>query len=215
MRAVWPFGWALLLGLVLGADGAAAKTPWEELFGPGKPRIWSDPEGRFQLDLPIGWEAEAPGNGAPVRIHKKHPDYGTTALVTVAHRRLPPGTALRHLESHVAKETAARSPGYELLDRSVREGPGRRAVWRYFRYRHRGNVELMREVVQVLTLAGERAFIITLTTPYGARGPFWEDFETMMDGFSGRAPGQESWDQPEERRRIRAGEMIHPDAIGY
>lgn len=202
----------LLLGIALSAQ---AKTPWEELMGPGKPDIWSDPEGRFVIDLPLGWKAEAPGGGAPVRIWKRQNNTMVMAHVTVEHRQLPPGTLLRHFESHVEAETKKVAPGYELLDRSVREGPGRKAIWRYFSYRARGNAELTHEVVQVLTLTGERAFVITLETGYGARAYFWEDFETMMAGFAGRAPGEENWEQPEKRRKIKAGEMIHPDAIGY
>lgn len=212
-----PSGLGLALGLLAltWAVPTWAKTPWEELFGPGKPTVWGDPAGRFTIDLPLGWEAETQGAGQPVHITKRHPDYGITGWVTVVNRTLPPGTALRHFETHVDRETRDRSPGYELVERSVREGPGRRAVWRYFLYRERGNAELMREAVQVLTLSGERAFIITLRTPYGQRAPFWEDFKVMMEGFHGRAPGEESWDKPKKRRKIREGEMIHPDAIGY
>jgi hypothetical protein len=48
----------------------------------------------------------------------------------------------------------------------------------------------------------------------GTRGVFWEDVEKMLKSFSGRAPGDDS-PMPKQRKRIRAGEMVNPDGVGY
>ena len=200
--------------VLLAAPATFAGNPWEELMGPGKGRVWNDPQGRFYLDLPVGWEAKPDGTTPVVNIWKNHPDNGLVAHVSVEMRTVPPGVKTAHYALQVDTEMK-RMPGYRLIERDAMTVGGERARRTLFTYRERSNAELVNEVVQIVFLDGERAFIVTLQTAYGARGAFWEDFEKMMKSFTGRAPGEEGRAAPKERRRVKAGEMINPDAVGY
>ena len=73
------------------------------------------------------------------------------------------------------------------------------------------------EVVQVIFLAGERAFVLTLEMPAGTRELFWEDFELMTKGMNASGPGDEirPMKAGEARKKVRAGEMINPDVAPY
>lgn len=203
---------AALLAL---ASPAAAKNPWEELMG-RKPHVWTDPEGRFYLDLPVGWQAK-PREGAPVvDIWKNHPDYGYTAHVTVQMRTVPPGVNVKHFALRVHEDTQKAAPGYQPLDgEQMKKVTGVPAVYRHFVYRERGNAELVNEVKQYVFIVGERAYVVTMEHAYGVANVFAEDFDLMIQGFVGRTPGQDHLRTPKKRKRIRAGEMVNPDAIKY
>ncbi|MEM7710842.1 MAG: hypothetical protein AAF264_08865 [Pseudomonadota bacterium] len=130
-------------------------------------------------------------------------------------RGLPPGVKLRHFALQVEREVEQAAPGYKVLGEDRLRVSARPALRRHFLYRDHNNAQLYREVVQLVTLVPERAFIITLETAYGTRGVFWEEFEKMVKGFRGRSPSEESLPMPKARRRIKSGEMINPDAVRY
>lgn len=198
---------------------ARAENPWEELMGPEKPRPWNDPDGRFQIGVPIGWRAEQrKGAKNLTDLWKTHPDYGATAHVTVELRAIPPKVALAHLAVRTMEELKNSARSLQLIDEDTLTVSGTPARRRYFTYQERGHAELTNEVVQVLFIVGERAFIITLETAAGARQIFWEDFEKMIKSFTARGSGENGDDGdklPGERRRVRAGEMVNPDAVKY
>lgn len=206
----------ILAGALLVAPSLAeAGNPWEELMGPGKARLWTDPEGRFFLDLPVGWTAEARrGETGIVDFTKLHPDNGYAAHVTVEIRTVPPDVKTAHFADRVEDETRRQAPGYRLLERDRAQISGISAVRTYFTFRELQNAELTNEGVQLVLVNGERAFIITFVAAAGTRGVFWEDFEKMVKGFGARAPGDES-PMPKQRKKVRAGEMVNPDAVGY
>ncbi|MCK6551243.1 hypothetical protein L6R52_35740 [Myxococcota bacterium] len=207
----------VLASLALAAlpRAASAGNPWEELMGPGKPRLWNDPEGRFSIDLPVGWTAGA-RRGMPnvVDFIKEHPDHGYTARVSVEMRTLPPGVKTAHFAVKVQDETKRAARAFRLLEADKVEVSGVTAHRTYFTFHELSNAELSNEAVQLAFLVGERGFVITFVCAAGARGVFWEDFEKMLRGFSGRGPG-ETRPMPKERKRIRAGEMVNPDAVQY
>lgn len=180
-----------------------------------KPKLWHDPSGRFSIDLPVGWQAEAAPDAPSVRFVRPHPDTGLVAEVQVEMESLPPGVKATHLNARVQGRNRERAPGYTVRDRDKTTISGLPAVQTLFTYRARGNAELAREVVQTVLVAGERGFVITLETVAGTRAVFWEEFELMLKGFSARAGGEELRVKRGKRRRIRAGEMVNPDAVGY
>ena len=184
-------------------------------MGPGKPQIWNDPQSRFYIDLPVGWEALPDNPPTAVRFARRHPDQGHNALVTVEMTSVPPDVSLRHFALRVERDVQRVAPGYQVLGEDAVRLSGHRALRRHFIYRDKNSAQRYREVVQLVTLLPERAFTITLETVYGTRGLFWEEFEKMIRGFRGRSPGQESLPMPKPRKRIKSGEMINPDAIRY
>lgn len=193
---------------------AQAANPWEELMG-RKPRMWNDPQGRFQMDLPVGWAAQ-PQEGAPVvDFWKRHPDHGAVAHVTVVMKTVPPNVDVRHLALHVEKDVKGQARGYKVIERARTEVSGRPAVRTHFTYRELGNAQLVNEVDQYVLVMAERAFIITFEHAYGVRPIFAEDFGLMVKGFSGRGPGEHIVTGKKKRRRVRAGEMVNPDAVRY
>lgn len=203
----------LVLALLAAPSAAFAGNPWEELMGPGKPRLWAEPQGRFYLDLPIGWEAKPRGN--VVDFWKTHPDAGYVAHMAVEIRPVPPGVSLKHFGLRIEEETKKVAPQYQLIEQDQPMVGGAAAIRRYFTYQERNHAGLQNEVVQIIALFGERAFIITLETALGARGVFWEDFEKMIKGFGGRSPGEESLGLPQPGKKIKAGEMVNPNAVPY
>ena len=184
-------------------------------MGPGKPQIWNDPQSRFHIDLPVGWAALPDNPPTVVRFGRRHPDYGHSALVTVEMRTIPTNVNIRHFALKVEEEVKRAAPGYRVVKEDTLRVAGRKALRRAFIYRDMNNAQRYRDVVQIVTLVPERAFIITLETVYGTRQLFWEDFEKMVKGFQGRSAGEESLPMPKPRRRIKSGEMINPDAIRY
>ena len=184
-------------------------------MGPGKPQIWNDPQSRFHIDLPVGWKPRPDDHPTLVRFERYQPDYRQSALVTVEVRSIPDRVSIRHFATRVEREVKRAAPGYRVLGEDRIRVTGRQALRRHFLYRDKNNAQRYREVVQVISVVPERAFIITLETVYGSRALFWEEFEKMVDGFSGRAPGQDGLPMPKQRRRIKSGEMINPDAIRY
>lgn len=190
-----------------------------------KPQLWHDPAGRFSIDLPVGWEAPKKPPGAPVTPEaseaavvtfvRYHSDTGLGAQLQVEIRPLPPGVSANHLDAHVQAENARRAPGYRVHDTAPRALSGVPAIQTLLSYRARGNAELGREVVQTVLVVGERGFILTFETLLGYRALFAEELDILLDGFSARGPGREVRPEPGKRRRVRAGEMINPDAVGY
>ena len=209
-------GLTLALGLlgVATSTAAWAANPWEQLMG-RKPEVWSDPGGRFSTDLPVGWKAEAKETDPVVRFVRVHPGTGLTAQIEVQMRPLPNDVRATHLDAHVQGENRSQAPGYKVLERKKVSVAGTQGVQTYFSYRARNNADLGREVVQTVFVLGERGYILTLETLAGARPLFWEEFELILKGFSVRGSAQEPRTSSNRRRRIRAGEMINPDAVGY
>lgn len=204
------------LPLLLLIPGAAlAANPWEELMGPGKPQLWSDPSGRFYLDLPLGWKPDAKEGTAFVDFWRTHEDYGYTAHVEVEMRTVPPGTKTAHFAMRVSDELKKSAPGYRLYGEDRAQISGANAVRRSFTFQAANNAQLLTEVLQYVFVIGERAFILSMITPSGVRGVFQEDFDKMVKNFNGRAPGEENTGIPKAKKKIRAGEMVNPDAVGY
>lgn len=205
----------LALLLLLAPATAWAGNPWEELMG-RKPHLWTDPEARFYLDLPVGWKGTVrEGATSVVDFWKRHADYGYVAHVTVEMRRLPPNVAVRHFALQVTEEVKRATKLYRAKGTRAIKVSGTKAIRTEFTHREQGNAQLVNEVTQVVLVVGERAFIIMMETAMGTRPVFAEDFDIMLKGFVGRAPGQESRPMPKKRKRVRAGEMINPDAVKY
>ena len=203
---------ALLLSLL---TTPAFATPWEDLFGEEKGKIWNDPEGRFTIALPIGWKSKVHKGAPVVDFWKTNPDLGYTAKATVLMRTLPPKVKIRHFAVRMLDQTKSSVQGFRMLSQSRRTVDGLPAIQTHFTYRERNNAQLTNEVVQIALVKGERGFVITLEVAAGTREVFWKDFGKMLKGFGGRAPGMESTAMPKARRRVRKGEMIHPDAVRY
>lgn len=206
----------LLVTIAAGlAPFEAEAGPWEDLMGPGKPRMWTDPKARFYTDLAVGWEAKPRPDVPVVDFVKQDRDRGLSAHVQVEMRMLPPNVNTRHFALRVLEQTKKRAPQYRQLGEDRLKVSGVPAVRTHFTYRVHGNAAMQNEVVQTVFIVGERGFIVTLETLAGARGVFWEDFEKMLKGFSGRAPGEESRPLPKRRKRVKSGEMVNPDAVKY
>jgi hypothetical protein len=206
---------ALILPLLLFPATALAGNPWEELMGPGKPQLWTDPQGRFYLDLPIGFKPDVKEAGTFVDFWKTNGDYGYTAHVEVEMRTVPPGTKTVHFASRVNEDLKKTAPGYRVIFDERAKVSGVNAVHRIFTYQAHNNAQLMTEVVQYVFVVAERAFIISMITPAGTREVFEEDFQKMAKSFSGRAPGEDSTPMPKGKKKIRAGEMVNPDGVQY
>lgn len=206
---------ALALVLVLlPSSWARAETPWEQLMG-RKPKLWNDPAGRFQLDLPLGWAAHASAGEGPVTFVRQRADDGAIlGQVQVELRPLPPGVAPAHFDAHVQRDNEKNAPGYRVSSRRKVAIGGATGIETQFRYRAHGHAQLGREVVQTVFVIGERGYVMTLETLIGARGLVWDEFQLMRKGFSVRGGGP-TVRTPSGRRRVKAGEMINPDAVGY
>lgn len=206
--------WSLFVLSLFVSAPAFAGNPWEELMG-RKPTMWNDPKGRFSIDLPLGWELQPRTSGDNIVDFAKHDtDRGFSALLSIEMRPLPPNVRLAHFSSKVNDEVRKDVRGYKLLAEDRMTVAGVPAYRRHFSHQDRGHAELTRECVQVMFLVGERAFVVTLLTHYGARALFWEDFEIMMKGFNAQSPGEEI-KPSEKRKKVRAGEMVNPDALDY
>jgi hypothetical protein len=191
-------------------------NPWEDLMG-HKPNLWTDPQARFYLDLPIGWTS-AEREGVPVvDFWKTHPDHGFVAHVTVEMRALPPNVAVKHFALSVTKDVQGATKFYKKVGERAIGISGTRGLVTEFTHREMGNATLINEVTQVVFIMGERAFIIMMENASGTRPVFQEDFDVMLKGFVGRAPGQETvpTTEPGKRKKVKSGEMINPDAIKY
>lgn len=194
----------------------ALAGPWEELFGPGKGRLWVDPSARFYLELPVGWTAE-PRKGASsfVDLWKVNPDNGFRAHVTVEMRSLPPGVKAAHLAARVEEEARRAAYQFRMVQKDKIEISGTTGYRAYFTHQERNNAELTDEVVQVVFVATERAFIITFECGFGTRPVFWEEYERMMKTFVGRGVGEESLPLPKKQKPARSGEIVNPDAVPF
>ena len=190
-------------------------NPWEELMG-RKPNLWTDPQARFYLDLPVGWTATEREGLPVVDFWKTHPDHGFVAHMTVEMRTLPPNVNVRHFALQVTKDVQAATKLYRQLDERSIKISGTKGVVTEFTHREQGNAQLVNEVKQVVFIMGERAFIIMMENAAGTRPVFQEDFDIMLKGFVGRAPGQETVPaEAGKRKKVRSGEMINPDAVKY
>lgn len=204
--------------LTLPAAALAQSNPWESTFG-RKPKIWSDTDGRFSLDLPQGWTPVPTKESSPnpVSIVRSNSDTGHQALVTVEMRTLPPGTRLTHFVQRVDEEIRGVARQYRLIDQDKIEVSGVPAQRKLFSYQQMAHAEMLSEVAQVAFIVGERGFVVTLECAYGARSMFWGDFEIMTKSFSGAAPGEETRAvRPgATRKSIGPGQMINPDVARY
>jgi hypothetical protein len=190
-------------------------NPWEDLMG-RKPNLWTDPKARFFLDLPVGWTASEREGVPVVDFWKNHPDNGFVAHVTVEMRTLPPNVSVRHFALQVTKDVQAATKFYRALGERTIDISGTKGILTDFSHREHGNAQLVNEVTQVVFIMGERAFIVMMENAAGTRPVFQEDFDVMLKGFVGRAPGQETVPaEAGKRKKIRSGEMINPDAIKY
>lgn len=205
---------ALIISLALFPATALAGNPWEELMGPGKPQLWTDPQGRFYLDLPIGFKPDVKEGGF-VDFWKTNGDYGYTARVEVEMRTVPPGTKTAHFASRVNEDLKKSAPGYRVIYDQRAQISGVNGVHRIFIFQAHNNAELLTEVVQYVFVIGERAFILSMITAGGTREVFEEDFQKMAKSFNGRAPGEDSTPMPKGKKRIKAGEMVNPDGVQY
>lgn len=193
---------------------ALAGNPYEDLFG-RKPQMWTDPEGRFAIDLPVGWEAKYKAGEPHVAFLRVDQDQGLSAQVTVELRPLPPETRLNHFVLHVQEETKKLAPGFQIVDQDKVSLSGVDARRTLFTYQVRGNAQLTNEVVQVVMVQGDRGFVITLETVMGGRARFWEEFELMTKGFSPHAIAGNTETRGKGRKKIRSGELVNPDALKY
>ncbi len=202
--------------LIFLASPARAGNPWEEMFGPEKGKLWTDPSARFYLELPVGWTGQ-PRKNAPAIVDfvKQHPDTGFVARVTVEMRQIPPGVKVGHFASRIEDEMKQQARAYHLVQRDKVEVSGTTGIRTYFTHQEQNNAELVDEVVQVVFIESERAFIVTFMCAAGTRGVFWEDYERMMKSLVGRGVGDESLPLPKKKRPMKAGEMINPDKIPY
>ncbi|MBI4821137.1 MAG: hypothetical protein HY791_33060 [Deltaproteobacteria bacterium] len=208
---------SLLLLLLLVAPSAFAGNPWEELMG-RKPQMWSDPQGRFVIDLPQGWKDEPKSSVAnTVDFWRTDAEHGVTARVSVEVRVVPKGVKLSHFVERVNEDGRKSVREHRILQQDQIQVSGVAARRQLVTYQVLGHTEIVNEAVQVILVGDERAYVITLVSPAGTRGLFWEEFELMTKGFS--AGGSESSavrtspDQP--RKKLRAGEMVNPDALKY
>lgn len=193
---------------------ALAGNPYEDLFG-RKPQMWTDPEGRFAIDLPVGWEAKYKAGEPHVAFLRVDQDQGLSAQVTVELRPLPPETRLNHFVLHVQEETKKLAPGFQIVDQDKVSLSGVDARRTLFTYQVRGNAQLTNEVVQVVMVQADRGFVITLETVMGGRARFWEEFELMTKGFSPHAIAGNTETRGKGRKKIRSGELVNPDALKY
>lgn len=204
--------------LMLPAAALAQSNPWESTFG-RKPKIWTDPDGRFSLDLPSGWTPMVTKDPSPnpVVITRVLGDSGQQAMLTVEMRTLPPGTRLTHFAQRVEEEVRGVARQYRLIDQDKVEVSGVPAKRTLFSYQQMAHAEMLAEVAQVMFIIGERGFVITLETGYGARGMFWEEFNIITKSFSGAAPGEEtrSLRPGATRKSLEPGQMINPDVARY
>jgi hypothetical protein len=204
--------------VALPAVAFGQSNPWESTFG-RKPKMWSDPDGRFTLDLPSGWVPQVGKETAPnpVVITKDLPDYGTSAVMTVEMRTVPPGTRLSHFAQRVEEEMRGVAKNYRPIDQDKIEISGTNAIRKLFTYQQFAHAEMTSEVAQVIFLVGERGFVVTLETAHGARSMFWADFELMMKAFSGTGPGEEARGARPGggRKTLKPGEMVNPDVARY
>jgi hypothetical protein len=190
-------------------------NPWEELMG-RKPNLWTDPQARFHLDLPVGWTGTERSGLPVVDFWKTHPDNGFVAHMTVEMRMLPPNVNVRHFALQVTQDVKSATKFYRQLGERSIDISGTKGVAIDFSHREQGNAQLVNEVTQVVFIVGERAFILMMENAAGARPVFQEDFDIMLKGFVGRAPGQETLPvEAGKRKKVRAGEMINPDAVKY
>ncbi len=205
----------LALALLAVPAAAFAGNPWEELMG-RKPNTWADPKARFSIDLPVGWTAAERAGVPVVDFWKTHPDNGYVAHVTVEMRNLPPNVNVRHFALSVTNDVKAATKLYKPIGESRIAISGTHGIRTDFAHRERGNAQLVNEVTQVVFIVGERGFVLMMENAAGTRPAFQDDFDIMLKGFVGRAPGQEILPvDAKKRRKVRAGEMINPDAIKY
>jgi len=193
---------------------AYAGNPWEELMGPGKGNVWTDPQGRFSINLPINWKAQKTAKQDLVRFSKFNKDRGHSAVVTVEMRTLPPSVKLSHFALHVEKELKKNARNLRKGNSGRISVTGRKAQKTEYSYQERGHALRTNYASRVVLIDGERGWIITFLSAYGAQGVFLEEFEKMISSFN---PGQTG--RPvragKKRKKLRAGEMVNPELLKY
>lgn len=205
---------AFVGALAMSAE-AEAKSPWEELMGTGTPRLWTDPAGRFALDLPVGWTAQKTHENTVVRFEMRPSEHGLVARATIQVLSVPSGIELSHFAVRVADEMKRSTYRYRPIAREMRSISGQPAVLHRFTHQERGHTALSNEVQQAIFIVKERAFVVTIEAPAGSRPAFQEDIDKMLANFVGYAPGDEARARAKMPKRVNAGRLVDPDSIRY
>lgn len=191
-----------------------AGNPWEELMGPGKGNIWSEPNGRFSVNLPVNWKHDQSNGKQVFQFSKLHKDHGRKAFLTVEMTPLPPGVRLSHFNLKNEREL-------KKTTRNLRKGAvskitvsGQPARKTEYAYQERGHALRTNYALRVNLVDGERGWTLTFLTSYGAQGIFMEEFEKMISSFTAGTSSQPVRPS-KKRRKLRAGEMVNPNLLKY
>ena len=205
-----------LLSLVI-APNAFAQTTWQEIvMGDLPTKRYSDPRGRFSTEIVTDWRAEVNKQNPQITdFLKTNSQTGIRAHATVEVRNIPNGTKLKHFVNRNLENIEAKAPRFRMIGRKKIVLGGRRAYRVIFGYQNKNNAEQKNEVTQIYLLSGEKGYILSLETALGAGRYFAYDFKKMSEGFSVGGFTEAPTTPGRARKRIRAGEMIDPDAIGY
>ena len=207
--------WFFLIGFAIAIPNTAiAGNQWEELMGPGKGNVWTDPQGRFSINLPVNWKHQKTDSEQIVRFGKHNKDRGHSAVLTVEMRALPPGVKLSHFALRIESEL-------KKAARNLRKGQAKRIVVTghkarrtEYTYQERGHALRTNYANQVVLIDGERGWILTFLSAYGAQGIFMEELDKLIASFN---PGQTN--RPirpgKKRKKLRAGEMVNPELLKY
>ena len=151
--------------------GNLGKNSWVR-----KRKHWSEPNGRFSLNLPVNWKHVQSNNKGVVQFSKHHKDHKQKAFLTVEMTPLPPGVRLSHFnlktERELKKTTRNLRKG-EVAKLTVSGQPARKTE---YAFQERGHALRTNYALRV-TVDGERGWTLTFLTAYGAQGIFMEEFE--------------------------------------
>jgi hypothetical protein len=203
----------IALALALPAT-VEAGNPWEELMGPGKPRTWTDPSGRFSIDLLINWKAIDSEDKTVMRFQKTNASHRQTGYVSVEVRTLPPGVKLSHFALRAESELKQVARNLNKGQASGLRIAGKKAKKTDYSYQERGHVLRTNFTRRVVLVHGERGWVISFLSAYGAQGLFLEEFDKMVTSFNPGAAGRRI-KRGKKRKRLRAGEMVNPDLLKY
>lgn len=193
---------------------AFAGNPWEELMGPGKGNIWSEPNGRFSVNLPVNWKHVQSNNKGVVQFSKHHKDHGQKAFLTVEMTPLPPGVRLSHFNLKTERELKKTTRNLRKGETSKITVSGQPARKTTYAFQERGHALRTNYALRVTLVDGERGWTLTFLTAYGAQGIFMEEIEKMISSFTA-GTSRQPVRRPKKRRKLRAGEMVNPNLLKY
>lgn len=181
-----------------------------------KMNTWTDPNGRFYFDMPYGWTAQ-PRKGAAnvVDFWRTHQDTGYTAHFTVEMRSVPPNVKVAHYANKVEDEVKQIARAYQLHSREKIAISGTNGIRTHFTHQEKNNAELVDEVIRIVFMAPERAYVLTFEYALGTREVFLEEIDLILKHFVGRGAGEETMPMPKNKKPVRAGEMIDERAVPY